>query len=68
MAVEEDVDEARNAVRPIIAFYLGGMGAKDKNFYVDLSLRTGSATRRTRSRTTSSAATGSAPRWGSAPR
>ena len=36
VAVEDDVDEARNALRPLIAFYLGGMGAKDKNFYVDL--------------------------------
>ena len=36
IAVEDDLDEARNALRPIIAFYLGGMGAKSKNFYVDL--------------------------------
>ncbi len=36
VAVEEDVEAAREAVRPFIAFYLGGMGAKGKNFYVDL--------------------------------
>ncbi len=36
IAVEDDLEEARNALRPIIAFYLGGMGAKSKNFYVDL--------------------------------
>ena len=43
VAVEDDVDEARNALRPIIAFYLGGMGAKDKNFYVDLLAANGLA-------------------------
>ena len=36
IAVEHDLDDARNALRPLIAFYLGGMGAKSKNFYVDL--------------------------------
>lgn len=36
VAVESDIDEARNALRPIIAFYLGGTGAREKNFYVDL--------------------------------
>jgi F420-dependent oxidoreductase-like protein len=40
-AVHEDVDEARHAVRPILAFYLGAMGAKEKNFYVDLAERYG---------------------------
>jgi F420-dependent oxidoreductase-like protein len=43
VAVEDDVDEARNALRPIISFYLGGMGAKDKNFYVDLLAANGLA-------------------------
>jgi F420-dependent oxidoreductase-like protein len=43
VAVESDLDEARNALRPIIAFYLGGMGAKDKNFYVDLLAANGLA-------------------------
>jgi F420-dependent oxidoreductase-like protein len=36
VAVEEKLEDARNAVKPFIAFYLGGMGAKGKNFYVDL--------------------------------
>ena len=36
VAVEDDVEAAREAVRPFVAFYLGGMGAKGKNFYVDL--------------------------------
>lgn len=43
VAVEDDVDEARNHLRPIISFYLGGMGAKDKNFYVDLLAANGLA-------------------------
>jgi F420-dependent oxidoreductase-like protein len=43
VAVEDDVEEARNALRPIISFYLGGMGARDKNFYVDLLAANGLA-------------------------
>jgi F420-dependent oxidoreductase-like protein len=37
VAVAADVGAAREAVRPWLAFYLGAMGAKDKNFYVDLA-------------------------------
>jgi F420-dependent oxidoreductase-like protein len=37
VAVHEDLDEARNLSRPWLAFYLGAMGAKDKNFYVQLA-------------------------------
>src|SRR3954462_16036565 len=40
-AIEEDVDEAREAVRPWLAFYLGAMGSKEKNFYVELAARAG---------------------------
>ena len=36
VAVEERLQDAQDAVKPFIAFYLGGMGAKGKNFYVDL--------------------------------
>ena len=36
-AVEDDIAVARDAVRPWIGFYLGFMGAKDKNFYVELA-------------------------------
>ena len=43
IAVDDDVGEARNALRPLIAFYLGGMGAKGKNFYVDLLAANGLA-------------------------
>jgi F420-dependent oxidoreductase-like protein len=41
MAVHDDVDEARHQVRPWLAFYLGAMGAKEKNFYVELADRYG---------------------------
>ncbi|MCW2986447.1 MAG: class flavin-dependent oxidoreductase, partial [Conexibacter sp.] len=37
LAVDEDLGAARDAVRPWLAFYLGSMGAKAKNFYVDLA-------------------------------
>jgi F420-dependent oxidoreductase-like protein len=40
-AIADDLDEARAAVRPWTAFYLGAMGAKEKNFYVDLAARYG---------------------------
>ncbi|MDW5598474.1 LLM class F420-dependent oxidoreductase [Conexibacter stalactiti] len=36
-AVADTVAEARDHVRPWLAFYLGAMGAKDKNFYVELA-------------------------------
>jgi F420-dependent oxidoreductase-like protein len=41
VAVDEDLAAARDAVRPWLAFYLGSMGAKDKNFYVELAERQG---------------------------
>ena len=41
VAVTDDVDSARDAVRPWLAFYLGAMGAREKNFYVDLAARYG---------------------------
>jgi F420-dependent oxidoreductase-like protein len=40
-AVHDDIEEARNMARPWLAFYLGAMGAKDKNFYVELAERYG---------------------------
>ncbi len=39
--VSDDVDAARNAVKPSIALYVGGMGAKEKNFYYNLVCRYG---------------------------
>ena len=41
VSVHEDLEEARNLSKPWLAFYLGAMGAKDKNFYVDLAERYG---------------------------
>ncbi len=41
MAVEADLDAARDAVPPRLAFYLGAMGSKAKNFYVELAERAG---------------------------
>jgi F420-dependent oxidoreductase-like protein len=41
VAIDEDLDAARDAVRPWLAFYLGSMGAKSKNFYVELAERQG---------------------------
>src|SRR4051812_23895639 len=41
VSIDEDIDAARDQARPWLAFYLGAMGAKDKNFYVDLADRYG---------------------------
>jgi F420-dependent oxidoreductase-like protein len=41
MAIEADLDAARDAVRPWLAFYLGAMGSREKNFYVELAGRAG---------------------------
>lgn len=37
----DDVQECRNAVKPKLALYIGGMGARDKNFYNDYTRRLG---------------------------
>lgn len=39
--VTDDVDQARWGVRPMLALYVGGMGARGKNFYFDLMCRYG---------------------------
>jgi F420-dependent oxidoreductase-like protein len=41
VAIGEDVDHLHDAVRPHLALYVGGMGAKGKNFYNDLARRYG---------------------------
>jgi F420-dependent oxidoreductase-like protein len=41
MGLDEDGARARDAVRPWLAFYLGAMGARDKNFYVEMAERRG---------------------------
>jgi len=37
----DDIESARNQVKPMLALYIGGMGAKGKNFYNDLACRYG---------------------------
>ena len=39
----DDVKQALNQAKPYIAFYIGGMGAKEKNFHLDLIGRFGFA-------------------------
>ncbi|HZC28604.1 MAG TPA: LLM class F420-dependent oxidoreductase [Gaiellaceae bacterium] len=41
VVVDDDVDSARDAVRPILALYIGGMGARGANFYNALVRRYG---------------------------
>lgn len=41
VSVHEDRDTARDLVRPLLAFYLGGMGSREKNFYTELAVRYG---------------------------
>lgn len=41
VVISDDLESARNAVKPQLALYIGGMGAKGKNFYNDLARRYG---------------------------
>ena len=41
LSIDDDVDRARDAIRPVLALYVGGMGSKDKNFYNALVRRYG---------------------------
>src|SRR5215218_8396874 len=41
VAVDDDIDRARDAMRPLIALYIGGMGSREKNFYNELVQRYG---------------------------
>ncbi len=41
VVVGDDVDACRNMIKPILALYVGGMGARGKNFYHDLACRYG---------------------------
>jgi len=43
-ALNRDLDGARDALRPVLAMYLGAMGSRDHNFYVDLAERYGEGT------------------------
>jgi F420-dependent oxidoreductase-like protein len=39
--IDDDVDAARDAMRPFLALYVGGMGSREKNFYNALVRRYG---------------------------
>ncbi len=41
VALGDDVNACRNSVKPFIALYVGGMGARDKNFYFNIACRYG---------------------------
>ena len=43
LAIGEDVTGRREFARPVFALYIGGMGARGKNFYFDLACRFGFA-------------------------
>ena len=41
LAIYDDVEHARNFMRPYLALYIGGMGSREKNFYNQLVTRYG---------------------------
>lgn len=41
VSIGSDLETCRLAVKPFLALYIGGMGAKGKNFYFDLACRYG---------------------------
>ncbi len=41
--IEDELELAYNQIKPMLALYIGGMGAKGKNFYYDLACRYGFA-------------------------
>ena len=41
VVVGDDVDACRSVVKPMLALYIGGMGARGRNFYNDLACRYG---------------------------
>lgn len=41
VCVDDDLDAARDAMRPLLALYVGGMGSREKNFYAELMTRYG---------------------------
>jgi F420-dependent oxidoreductase-like protein len=43
VAIGDDVTHLRDVTRPFFALYIGGMGARGKNFYYDLACRFGYA-------------------------
>ena len=41
LCIDDDLDSARNTMRPFIALYVGGMGSRKQNFYNQLVCRYG---------------------------
>lgn len=41
VVIDADLERAYNQIKPMLALYIGGMGAKGKNFYYDLACRYG---------------------------
>jgi F420-dependent oxidoreductase-like protein len=41
LCIDDDIDKARDQVRPLLALYVGGMGSRKKNFYNSLVQRYG---------------------------
>ena len=41
LVLDEDLDRARDAMRPFVALYVGGMGSRKRNFYKELVVRYG---------------------------
>jgi alkanesulfonate monooxygenase SsuD/methylene tetrahydromethanopterin reductase-like flavin-dependent oxidoreductase (luciferase family) len=41
ISIDDDVERARDQMRPFIALYVGGMGSRDRNFYNSLVQRYG---------------------------
>jgi F420-dependent oxidoreductase-like protein len=41
VAIDDDIDRARDVMRPFVALYVGGMGSRERNFYNALVRRYG---------------------------
>jgi hypothetical protein len=41
VALGDDVRACRDRIKPVLALYIGGMGARGRNFYFDLACRYG---------------------------
>jgi hypothetical protein len=41
VSIDDDVERARDSMRPVLALYVGGMGSREKNFYNQLVQRYG---------------------------
>src|SRR3954452_19965442 len=41
LCIDDDIDAARDVMRPLLALYVGGMGSREKNFYNALVQRYG---------------------------